>query len=262
MRCQICGERQSSRASQDSQAAVAKAALLSGTGVLRLTVVLACKQVCRQQRASLPAARRDSRAALQGTGVPPPEMVAAWTASRALFAEACGLAVGSENSGVKLQAIKFVEAAALAYSAALSVPALLSAPLASDLRDGLRVALGAPKPCLVALAWQASDQALRTRRRDHSAAGFAACRAVRRGAHRRSGQHRPAAPAACARAAAAAAPTFGARGRCGQQLAGGKRGTCAERRAGSAAAQRCAGCWPVAGERAGRAQGDGASRGG
>jgi hypothetical protein len=59
MRCQICGERQSSRASQDSQAAVAKAALLSGTGVLRLTVVLACKQVCRQQRASLPAARRD-----------------------------------------------------------------------------------------------------------------------------------------------------------------------------------------------------------
>ena len=70
-------------------------------------------------------------------------MVAAWSASRALFAEACGLAVGSENSGVRLQAIKFVEAAALAYSAALSVPALLSAPLASDLRDGLRVALGA-----------------------------------------------------------------------------------------------------------------------
>ena len=31
---------------QDSQAAVVKAALLSGTGVLRLTVVLACKQVC------------------------------------------------------------------------------------------------------------------------------------------------------------------------------------------------------------------------
>lgn len=67
--------------------------------------------------------------------------------------------MGSENSGVKLQAIKFVEAAALAYSAALSVPALLSAPLASDLHDGLRVALGALQPRRMALAWRASDEA-------------------------------------------------------------------------------------------------------
>ena len=117
-----------------------KAALLSGTGVLRLTVVLACKQV----RAQL--ARGGRRGVLRGTpqggGAPQPEVVAAWSASRALFAEACSLAVGADNSGVKLQAIKFVEAAALAYSAALSVPALLSAPLASDLRDGLHVSIG------------------------------------------------------------------------------------------------------------------------
>ena len=138
---------------QDSQAAVAKAALLSGTGVLRLTVVLVCKQVrARAESAHARAARGDSRAALQGAGVPQPELVAAWTASRALFAEACSLAVGSENSGVRLQAIKFVEAAALAYSAALSVPALLSAPLASDLQDGLRVSLGACSYSFTALA--------------------------------------------------------------------------------------------------------------
>jgi drug/metabolite transporter (DMT)-like permease len=66
-----------------------------------------------------------------------------------MFAEACSLAVGSENGGVKLQAIKFVEAAALAYSAALSVPALLSAPLASELRDGLHFSIGAPVALLL-----------------------------------------------------------------------------------------------------------------
>jgi len=103
----------------------------------------------RARRAQLrvPPVRGRSRAgaAQQGAGVPQPEVVAAWSASRALFAEACGLAVGSENSGVKLQAVKFVEAAALAYSAALSVPALLSPPLASELHDGLRVSLGAPR---------------------------------------------------------------------------------------------------------------------
>ena len=47
---------------QDSQAAVVKAALLSGTGVLRLTVVLACKQVCAGTLAR--PARCDSPAAL------------------------------------------------------------------------------------------------------------------------------------------------------------------------------------------------------
>ena len=126
---------------QDSQAAVVKAALLSGTGVLRLTVVLACKQV----RALLANGGGHSslRSTPQGGGVPQPEVAAAWSASRALFAEVCSLAVSSDNSGVKLQAIKFVEAAALAYSAALSMPALLNAPFASDLRDGLHVAIGA-----------------------------------------------------------------------------------------------------------------------
>ena len=127
---------------QDSQAAVVKAALLSGTGVLRLTVVLACKQV-RACGGTRPR-RGNSRGTPQGGAAPQPEVAAAWSASRAFFADACSLAVGSDNSGVKLQAIKFVEAAALAYSAALSVPALLSAPLASDLRDSLQVSIGAP----------------------------------------------------------------------------------------------------------------------
>ena len=118
-----------------------KAALLSGTGVLRLTVVLACKQVSAW--VAHVRGGGSSRGRPQGGGVPQPEVAAAWSASRALFAEACSLAVGSDNSGVKLQAIKFVEAAALAYSAALSVPGLLSAPLASDLHDNLNVSTGA-----------------------------------------------------------------------------------------------------------------------
>jgi hypothetical protein len=48
--------------------------------------------------------------------------VAAWTAARALGAEACALARSAANNGVRLQAIKFVEAAALMFSAALGAP--------------------------------------------------------------------------------------------------------------------------------------------
>jgi hypothetical protein len=89
--------------------------------------------------------------------------VAAWTAARALSAEACALARSAANNGVRLQAIKFVEASALMFTAALGAPGSgggsVAAPGVADgvtpvtafnalvppaqLRDHLQTSLGA-----------------------------------------------------------------------------------------------------------------------
>ena len=121
------------RLPQDAQSGVAKRALLSATGVLRLAVTLACSGAVR------------------------PEVPGAWAAARALCAEACALASRAQNEGVRLQAIKLVEASALMLSAALGAPGVASggvergisaAAAASpatpaELRDCLMASLGA-----------------------------------------------------------------------------------------------------------------------
>lgn len=85
-----------------------------------------------------------------------PELHAGWTAARALCASAC-LLVRAEHTGVRLQALKFLEAAVLMFTAALGANADESGVAAGvsplhpgsfltppELNRDLRTYLGAP----------------------------------------------------------------------------------------------------------------------